>query len=154
LPYTIAAPNTFSPDAETIVNNRARLIDPSRAFLRQDTDGGKLLLNQAAFSEPPAGTLGDLPRNAAYGPGLASVDLSVSRTFALRWFGDAGRMTLRADAYNALNHVNLNNPDALVGSPTFGVASFGRKGKAATSDFRSPLDERSRQIQILLRLRF
>ena len=72
----------------------------------------------------------------------------------MRRAGDTGRVTVRADAYNVLNHANLNNPDALVGSPTFGVATFGRKGAATGAYTASPLTERARQVQLMLRIRF
>lgn len=68
--------------------------------------------NPAAYANPAAGTFGDNIRNTLVGPGFADVDLSIAKEFALY-----ERLTLeiRADGYNAFNHVNYNNPDADVG---------------------------------------
>jgi hypothetical protein len=63
-------------------------------------------------------------------------------------------LTLRADAFNVLNHANLNNPDNLYGSPTFGVATYGRQGTASGFPAVAPLNETARQIQLSLRLAF
>jgi hypothetical protein len=64
------------------------------------------------------------------------------------------RLTLRADAFNVLNHANLNNPDQLVGSPTFGLATFGRQGTASGFPAVSPVNETARQFQLMVRLEF
>jgi Carboxypeptidase regulatory-like domain len=152
LPYTVSAP--IPAGSEAILNNRAELIDPAHALQDASATGGKLLLNSAAFSEPDAGQVGNTARNAFRGPGLASADLSLSRSFPLPWLGESARVTFRADAYNVLNHANLNNPDALVGSPTFGLATYGRKGTDTGFPGVSPFVEKARQIQLLLRVNF
>jgi hypothetical protein len=41
------------------------------------------------------------------------VDISLGKTFPLHW--ERIRLDIRADAYNAFNHVNYANPDANVG---------------------------------------
>jgi hypothetical protein len=79
------------------------------------------------------------------------VDFSVRRGFhpAESW-----RITLRADAFNILNHANLNNPASIFGTGSFGVALYGRKGASNGFPGSSPLDETARQIQLSLRLDF
>jgi hypothetical protein len=64
------------------------------------------------------------------------------------------RLTVRADAFNILNHANLNNPDNLLGSAAFGLATYGRQGTASGFPAVAPLNETARQIQLLLRLEF
>ena len=64
------------------------------------------------------------------------------------------RFTLRADAFNILNHANLNNPNGLIGSPTFGVETYGRQGTASGFPAVSPVNETARQVQVLVRLEF
>jgi hypothetical protein len=152
LPYTVYSPIPVG--SEAIENNRANLIDPTHAAADTSVTGGKLLLNPAAFSEPDPGMVGNTARNAFRGPGLASADLSLSRSFALPWLGESALLTFRADAYNALNHANLNNPDSLVGSPTFGVATYGRMGVSTGFPGVSPFRETARQVQLLLRVSF
>lgn len=55
---------------------------------RPGTRGDPALLS--AFSLPPIGRTGDLPRNAGHGPGLFALDLNVTRDFPV-----AGRARLR-----------------------------------------------------------
>ena len=107
-----------------IEDQRADLILPGNGFLVQPTanPGGLVLLNQAAFREPADPSIvGTTGRNAFRGPGLYNSDISVSRTFRLPRLKESAAVTFRADAFNVLNHANLNNPDNLYGSPTFGI---------------------------------
>jgi hypothetical protein len=70
--------------------------------------------NPAAFSQPANGTLGNVPRNSLYGPGLNIVNLSGSKTFSLPW--ERVKIQIRADASNAFNHPNYGVPgDANLG---------------------------------------
>jgi hypothetical protein len=147
-PYTVTAPGTLD------VPNRAHLIDPERALARSQSTGGVRLLNKEAFQEPLDGTHGTLGRNTFEGPGLANIDASLSRTFALPWLGESGRVTFRADAFNLLNHANLNNPAALLGASDFGLATYGRRGRSTGFPAQLPLDETPRQVQLILRVSF
>jgi hypothetical protein len=149
-PYSITAPSRFSLDGEWILNNRADVVAPIRET-RQPVDGGRRLLDRASFREPPPGRLGNSGRNLLSGPGLFNIDLSLSRSFRLR---ESLRLTLRADAFNFLNHANLNNPEPLLTSDRFGVALYGRKGRASGFPALTPLHESARQFQLLLRLEF
>ncbi|MGA2599238.1 MAG: carboxypeptidase regulatory-like domain-containing protein [Bryobacteraceae bacterium] len=74
-------------------------------------------LNPAAFTENALGTFGNTGRNMFYGPGFASVDLSLEKTFhPVERFG----IVFRAEAFNALNRPNLENPNNTLG-PNFMV---------------------------------
>lgn len=151
LPYTVYGPTTGS-----ILNNRADVVDPSQAVFSNPAavPGGVQLLNPAAFAPAPAGTLGDSGRNAFFGPGFYSVDLSVARAFPLAWLGEAGQLRIRADAYNVLNHANLGQPDAQLGDPDFGVATYGRFGYPSGFPAVAPLNETPREIQLSVRVVF
>ncbi len=154
-PYTVRVPPQSSFDGEPIENNRANLLNPAGVSANQSTaPGGRLLLNAAAFAEPTPGTLGNMGRNSLIGPGLFNVDLSLSRSFGLPQLREGVRLTVRADAFNLLNHANLNNPDAFLGSSTFGVALYGRRGRTTGFPAVSPLNETARQVQLLVRLLF
>jgi hypothetical protein len=65
-------------------------------------------------------------------------------------------LTVRADAFNILNHANLGNPDNLYDpqSSTFGLATYGRQGAASGFPAVTPLNETARQIQLLFRFEF
>jgi hypothetical protein len=78
--------------------------------------------NTAAFARNAATTgqpvEGNSPRNFLDGPGLKVIDLAISRDFHLH---GAARLTVRGEATNAFNMVNLGQPGNSVGSATFGV---------------------------------
>jgi len=69
--------------------------------------------NPAAFANPGTGTFGSGRRSALVGPGFSNVDLSVGKEFPL--IAERLKLEVRADAFNAFNHVNYGNPDANVG---------------------------------------
>ncbi len=76
-------------------------------------------------------------RNAGIGPGFADVDLSGEKETKIF---EGLSFTLRADAFDILNHPNFGQPSANVQASTFGQISATR---FATSDGGS-----SRQLQI------
>jgi hypothetical protein len=156
-PYSVREPAlTDVQNPRIVYNGRADLVDPNRMSPPNSVSvpGGKLLLNAAAFAESAIGVQGNTGRNAFSGPGLYNVDISLSRSFPLRWLGESGRLTFRADAFNFLNHANLNNPQPLIGQDDFGVALYGRQGRQSGFPAVSPLNETARQIQLILRLEF
>ena len=158
-PYSILTATTQAPDfgSGVIQNQRADLKNPADAFLATPrlAPGGLYILNPKAFTEPDsASVVGTTGRNAFRGPGLYNADVSLSRTFSLPKLPEGSRLTIRADAFNVLNHANLNNPDNLVGSKTFGLETFGRQGTASGFPAVSPLNESARTMQMLLRIEF
>jgi len=156
-PYSVLEPVGFDPNNPIILYNaRADLINPTSAVLANPVSvtGGKLLLNTSAFAQSPDGVEGNTGRNAFRGPGLYNVDVSLSRSFPLRRLGEAARLTFRADAFNVLNHANLNNPQLLINQPNFGVATYGRQGAQSGFPAVAPLNETARQVQLILRLEF
>ena len=68
--------------------------------------------------------------------------------------GEAVRLNLRADFFNAFNHANLNNPDSFFGSTTFGQAFYGRQGYDTGFPALTPFSETARQVQIILKVEF
>jgi hypothetical protein len=64
-----------------------------------------------------AGQFGDEGRNIVRGPGVASVDLSLFKNFAI---GENQRLQFRAECFNALNHPNFQLPENDIASPEFG----------------------------------
>jgi Carboxypeptidase regulatory-like domain/TonB-dependent Receptor Plug Domain len=156
-PYTVID-NTSAVIAGSgaLFNPRPDLIDPTNAVASNPAPipGGVQLLNPAAFAGV-SDRMGTLGRNSLIGPGLYNLDLSLGRSFGIPWLGESGRLTIRADAFNFLNHANLNNPDPLLGdTQTFGTALYGRQGRQSGFPAVSPLNETARQIQMLLRIEF
>jgi len=65
--------------------------------------------NQLAYAPPPANTFGNNERNSLRGPDLTDVDLSLAKTWGIpRW--ERGKLQLRMDAVNVLNHPSFRNP--------------------------------------------
>jgi len=99
-----------------------------------------------AFRNPAPFTIGNAPRTLpnTRGPGMFDVALSVFKKFRLT---ESAGLEFRAEAFNALNHVNYNNPNTSFSPNQAGVntnALFGR--------ITSAMD--ARRVQLGLRLTF
>ena len=148
-PYTVIGSSDVLPGAGEILNNRPNLTgEPAESI---PVAGGVRLLNPAEFANAAASTLGNLGRNALIGPGFYNLDLSIQRSFSVR---ELGRLTVRASAFNLLNHANLNNPVTLLSSPDFGIAEYGRQGFSSGFPAVAPLNETPRQMQLSVRIEF
>ena len=101
-------------------------------------------INFNAFSVPPAGKYGDVPRNAGRGPGFTQLDFGLSKqTMVTERYG----LQLGATAFNILNHPNFANPSGILeNNLNFGqsTSTVGNKVGPGTS----------RQIQLFLRMNF
>ncbi len=73
------------------------------------------------FPAPPLGTVGSLGRNTYIGPGFASVDFSLRKSFNL--YRERWKMQFRADAFNLFNRANLINIDGHMQDGTFAQAT-------------------------------
>jgi hypothetical protein len=155
-PYSAIAPPAFPPPAngQPMINIRADLKGPAEPSAAVQVPGGRQLLERSSFSAPPPGTQGNTGRNAFTGPGAATADLSLGRTLRCRRLGEAGQVTVRADAFNLLNHANLGQPANYLGSASFGAALYGRTGFGSSFPALAPFQENARRIQLLLRVQF
>ena len=81
--------------------------------------------NRAAFAQPAAGTLGDLPRNSLLGPNYWNIDLAVSKLISIT---GSQRFEVRIEAFNLLNHFNWGDPTTTPGNynVNFNAGTFGR----------------------------
>jgi hypothetical protein len=99
--------------------------------------------NPAAFHLPASGAFGNLGRNTVYGPGLAQIDVSMSKNTRLseKWM-----LQFRAEVFNSLNKPNLAQPNSVFATPAFGqiFSTLGNTIGMGTA----------RQIQLTLRLCF
>jgi len=73
-------------------------------------------LNPLAFAANALGTYGTLGRNTFEGPGYANVDLGLAKNFRIT---ERLNTTLRFEAFNAFNRVNLNLPTSTLSSGNF-----------------------------------
>jgi hypothetical protein len=85
--------------------------------------------NPSAFAAPAAGTFGNLERDALYGPGFKSVDVSVFKTTKL---SGGTSLQIRCEIFNLFNTINWANPGATLSSSTsFGLLSNTRNATNA-----------------------
>jgi hypothetical protein len=154
-PYTVISGYTGSIfDGPPILNRRADLVDPAALYSSlSPVNGGQQIISAQAFQPSNVKAQGTSGRNEFTEPGLFSLDISLSRSFALPRFRESGRVTFRADAFNVLNHANLGNPNSVLGSH-FGEAQYGRREGASVFPALTPLGEAGRQISLMLRLEF
>ncbi len=90
-----------------------------------------------AFEIPTGPSFGNAGRNILRGPGLVNFDFGVHRDFAIR---ETKRVQFRAEVFNAFNHPQFDDPNAVIGTPQSGVIQ----------NVRSP----ERQIQFGLKFIF
>ncbi len=147
---TVQSGFPFTPQLGFNPSNNGDSRDPVRPSVNAAFTGPVILgspnqyFNPSAFILPVPGTYGNLGRDTLTGPGLAELDLSVSKNTRL---SERFRLQFRAEFFNILNHANFGTPNPLVfssasttPSPTAGVIS----STASTS----------RQIQFGLKLLF
>ncbi len=106
-PYTVFAPERAAFGQGQIINQRADIVDTNLTRIGKGTPapGGVVLLSEEGFAVPGRGLLGNSGRNAFCGPGLFSIDVSLSRSVPLSRLGESGRLTFRADIFNLLDPV-------------------------------------------------
>jgi hypothetical protein len=76
--------------------------------------------NTSAFAAPAFLTFGNTPRNNVIGPGLEDLDLSLQKEGALY---ESLKLQFRLDVFDTLNHPNLNLPNRIFNTSTFGSIS-------------------------------
>ena len=65
--------------------------------------------NQLAYAPPSADTFGSNKRNSLRGPDLTDIDFSLAKSWGLVGW-ESGKVQLRMDAINVLNHPSFQNP--------------------------------------------
>jgi hypothetical protein len=76
-------------------------------------------VNKAAYVNAPAGFYGTAQRGSFTGPGLTSLDASLHKDFLMP-YNEKHHLSIRFEAFNALNHPNWNTPNLNLSSSTFG----------------------------------
>ena len=86
---------------------------------------------------------GNSGRNILRGPGTKQIDLSLFKSFAIT---EKRRVEFRAEAFNALNTPQFNNPNSSIG--------FTGVGKITSAGSPTVYQRTSRQIQLALKIYF
>ena len=95
--------------------------------------------NTAAFQAQPLGTIGSEARDAVYGPPFRHLDLSLFKIFSIT---ERLRLEARAESFDITNTPNFAQPNATLGTASFGTISSTRVGSTP------------RQLQFALRFTF
>ena len=140
-PFTPTAGSNRSGDGDTR--------NPDRPNLNPAFTGPVLLRQQTkwydpnAFLLPAAGTWGNLGRGVYTGPGMATVDMSLLKSFAIT---ERINLQFRSEFFNLLNRANFGTPNPIVFAGTSGISSSAGLITTTTTS--------SRQIQFGLKLVF
>jgi hypothetical protein len=78
--------------------------------------------NPAAFVEQPAGTFGNVARNALIGPGFFTLDFSAHKEFRMP-YSEQHALQFRFEAFNVLNHPVWGAPNGNILSSGFGTVT-------------------------------
>ncbi len=117
------------------------------AALPHEFAGGKgsnKWFDPTVFVRPALGTFAPRgSRNYIYGPGFQSYSAALQKAMHIIPGHDSNSLIFRAEAFNYLNHPNLDNPDTNPTSGTFGEVTA--KGNTYASE---------RQFQFSLRYQF
>ena len=95
-----------------------------------------------AFVLPAVGTYGNLGRGGFRGPGLVSLDFSLTKNTRFR---ERANLQFRAEMFNALNHANFGTPNAIV---------FASGAVSPSAGLISSTTTTARQIQFGMKLIF
>jgi hypothetical protein len=89
----------------------------------------QLWFNVAAFVSVPTGAFrpGTSGRNILNGPGFEAVNFSFSRNFLFR---EKQRLQVRAEAFNAFNHANFNQPSPYINAVGGGSISSAQANRS------------------------
>jgi len=117
--------------------------------------GGKVF-NKAAFAVAPIGQQGDFGRNVLRGFSASQADVGAQRQFRLT---ETVGLSVRAEAFNILNHANFGNPNNDLTGPLFGRSTqvlANSLGAGGANGGFNPLYQVGgpRSIQLALKVQF
>ena len=136
-PFTVLAASSTTMDPMT--QFRADQLCNGRSSLKNKDvrSNGHYWFNTACYAPPAANHFGNSGTNIMTGPGVNNWDIGAGKMIALR---ESMNMQFRADAFNAFNHAQFQNPDS-----TYTDTNF---GKITTVSATDP----SREFQFSLKL--
>ena len=121
MPFTISVFGDTANSGTVLGENPIRANYTGQPIFGPGTHNANDWFNPAAFAAPPAYTFGDVGRNSVYGPDLQTLDLALARSFRV---SEKTSFEFRAEAFNALNKVNLGTPNRYVNEPQFGTITM------------------------------
>ena len=76
-------------------------------------------VNKAAYTPAAPGFYGNVQRGSYTGPGITNLDASLHKVFNMP-YSEKHQLSIRFEAFNALNHPNWSTPNLSYSSSTFG----------------------------------
>jgi hypothetical protein len=128
-PFTVSSTSVCQ--CGSFVPQRVNLVTPGN-FGSLDDPLATRWFDKTAYAVPAAGTQGTAGRNTVRAPGTKLVNFSAIRRFPL----GHGRLEVRAEIFNLLNHANFAAPDANISNVTAGVISTAADGRNTQFGFR------------------
>ncbi len=121
MPLTISVFGDTANSGTVLGENPIRANVTGQPVFGPGTHAAAQWFNPAAFTAPPAFTYGNAGRNSVYGPPLQTMDFALARAFRI---SERTNFQFRAEAFNALNKVNLGTPNRFVNTPQFGTITM------------------------------
>jgi hypothetical protein len=121
MPFTISVFGDTANSGAVLGENPIRANATGQPVFGPGTRTAAEWFNPAAFAAPPAFTYGNVGRNSVFGPPLQTLDIALGRAFRLT---EHSNFQFRAEAFNALNKVNLGTPNRYVNEPQFGTITM------------------------------
>jgi hypothetical protein len=151
LPFSISTTNT-SPVFGTYYT-RPDAVPGVPSYLPDANNPGGRQLNPAAFSTPPPGQYGDLPRNSFRGFPINQTDLALSRRFRL---SERAAVDARVEYFNIFNHPMFYFPNNFFSSGQFGIVGSTFNNGNTTYGALNPLYQTGgpRSAQFTVKLTF
>ena len=100
-------------------------------------------VNKAAYTPAAPGFYGNVKRGSYTGPGFTNLDASLHKQFLMP-YNEKHQLSIRFEAFNALNHPNWSNPNLTYSSSTFGRIA-GTRAPCANCNWRRSTSSSSRQ---------
>jgi hypothetical protein len=145
-PFNILAGTNVSGTGEN--QDRVNLVgDPFANLTALMGTTAVLYFNPVAFAKPAAGTYGNMGRNALYGPGFGSADISIFKRTPIT---ERISTEFRVEILNVINRTNWANPNVTFTSGSFGQLTATKNGSSGAGlGFGEP-----RNTQLSLKITF
>jgi len=121
MPFTISVFGDTANSGTVLGENPVRANVTGQPAFGPGTHTAAEWFSPGAFAAPPAFTYGNAGRNSVFGPPLQTLDFVFVRAFRTT---ERTNFQFRAEAFNALNKVNLGTPNRFVNTPQFGTITM------------------------------
>jgi hypothetical protein len=123
-PFTVTNSAGADLNLDGFAETRPVILDPSilgRSISNPNTSAQDLPLSAFRAATVPDFGVGILGRNTFFADGVKNVDFSIFKNFRLPGEANRQRLTVRADFFNAFNHVQFGFPSADINNTNFGA---------------------------------